>query len=231
MLDSLARGRQIIAIYANGCRQKSRNSCLYCSGLALLPERSVVFGDFLGAASLALVLLITDSMTPGKILILEDDPDVAWVYEKALREDGNTVTVCSSFEDAREHLRREPPDAVLTDVRVGQYNGLQLAMLFRRQSPAGRIVVVTGYDDTVIRKEVGRAAWRVSPETCQNSSAEKRVLRIRAGASFCSALKRNSPAAGVANRKILILEDDPAVAALRRGPRRRRPRGCRVYWL
>jgi DNA-binding NtrC family response regulator len=94
-------------------------------------------------------------MTPGKILILEDDLDVAWVYEKALREDGNTVTVCSSFEDAREHLRREPPDAVLTDVRVGQYNGLQLAMLFRRQSPAGRIVVVTGYDDTVIRKEVG----------------------------------------------------------------------------
>ena len=38
-------------------------------------------------------------MVPGRILILEDDPDVAWVYEQALREDGNTVTVCSSFED------------------------------------------------------------------------------------------------------------------------------------
>ena len=94
-------------------------------------------------------------MPAGKILILEDDPDVAWVYEKALREDGNSVTVCASFEQARDRLRVDRPDAVLTDVRVGEYNGLQLALLFRRQSPGGRLVVVTGYDDTVIRKEVG----------------------------------------------------------------------------
>jgi YesN/AraC family two-component response regulator len=65
------------------------------------------------------------------------------------------VTVCSNFQDARERLQCERPDAVLTDVRVGQYNGVHLALLFRRQSPKGRIVVVTGYDDTVIRKEVG----------------------------------------------------------------------------
>ena len=94
-------------------------------------------------------------MTAAKILILEDDPDVARVYEKVLREDGNSVTVCASFQQAREHLRHEQPDAVLTDVRIGEYNGLQLALLFRRNSPDGRLVVVTGYDDMVIRKEVG----------------------------------------------------------------------------
>jgi DNA-binding NtrC family response regulator len=93
-------------------------------------------------------------MTGGKILILEDDPHVARVYEKALREDGNNVTVCATFAEARECLRHDHPDAVLTDVRVGEYNGLQLALLFRKYSPDGRIVVVTGYDDRVIRKEV-----------------------------------------------------------------------------
>ncbi len=104
---------------------------------------------------MALFLLRRWSMTAGKILILEDDPIVARVYGRALREDGNQVTVCSSYEQAREHLRQEQPDAVLTDVRVGEYNGLQLAIVFRRCSPDGRIVVVTGYDDAVIRKEVG----------------------------------------------------------------------------
>ena len=94
-------------------------------------------------------------MTPGKILILEDDPDVARFYETALREDGNSVTVCGTFEQAREHLRREQPDAVVTDIRVGEYNGLQLALLFRRSSPDGRVVVVTGYDDAVLRRDVG----------------------------------------------------------------------------
>jgi DNA-binding response OmpR family regulator len=90
-----------------------------------------------------------------KILILEDDPDVARFFQVALSGDGNSITVCETFEQAREHLRHERPDAVVTDVRVGEYNGLQLALLFRRSSPDGRVVVVTGYDDAVIRKDVG----------------------------------------------------------------------------
>jgi DNA-binding NtrC family response regulator len=94
-------------------------------------------------------------MPAEKILILEDDPDVARVFQVALSEHGNSVTVCGTFEQAREHLRQEQPDALVTDVRVGRYNGLQLALLFRRHSPEGRVVVVTGYDDAVIRKDVG----------------------------------------------------------------------------
>jgi DNA-binding response OmpR family regulator len=94
-------------------------------------------------------------MTPGKILILEDDRNSALAYKEVLSDQGNSVTVCQTFAQAREQLRLDTPDAVLTDVRVGEYNGLQLAMLFRRQSPNGRIVVITGFDDSTIRKEVG----------------------------------------------------------------------------
>jgi DNA-binding NtrC family response regulator len=93
-------------------------------------------------------------MAGEKILILEDDPLVARIYEKALREDGNTVTVCTKFEDARQQLKDVHPDAVLTDIRVGAYNGLQLAHLFRTLSPKGKVVVITGYDDRVLRTEV-----------------------------------------------------------------------------
>jgi two-component system repressor protein LuxO len=101
------------------------------------------------------LLLTSAGMTGGKILILEDDPHIARVYGTALSEDGNSVTVCGTFEQAREHLRREQPDAVVTDVRVGEYNGLQLALLFRRSSPDGRVVVITGFDDAVLRRDVG----------------------------------------------------------------------------
>jgi DNA-binding response OmpR family regulator len=89
-----------------------------------------------------------------KILILEDDVDVADIYARTLREEGNEVVVCVRFEDARRQLKVDPPDALLTDIRVGEYNGLQLAHLFRMGSPDGRVVVVSGYDDIVIRKEV-----------------------------------------------------------------------------
>jgi len=95
-------------------------------------------------------------MANGKILILEDDPFIAAMYGRALRRDGNDVTVCTTFKEAREQLKRDQPDTLLTDVRVGEYNGLQLAWLFRSYSPEGRLVVVTGYDDAVIKKEVGQ---------------------------------------------------------------------------
>jgi two-component system, response regulator RegA len=94
-------------------------------------------------------------MANGKILILEDDPFIAAMYGRALRRDGNDVTVCTTFKEAREQLKRDQPDTLLTDVRVGEYNGLQLAWLFRTYSPEGCLVVVTGYDDVVIRREVG----------------------------------------------------------------------------
>jgi DNA-binding NtrC family response regulator len=99
------------------------------------------------------------------ILILEDDAVVANAYAQALRNDGHQVTICTGFEEARECLKGETPDALLTDIRVRQYNGLQLALLFREVSPDGRVVVVTGHDDSVIRNEVAalHAEFLVKP--------------------------------------------------------------------
>jgi two-component system, response regulator RegA len=93
-------------------------------------------------------------MPKGKILILEDDVRVANAYAEALRENGNEVTVCTGFEEARDYLKKDCPDSLLTDIRVGQYNGLQLALLFRSICPEGRVVVVTGHDDSVLKNEV-----------------------------------------------------------------------------
>lgn len=92
-------------------------------------------------------------MAGQKILILEDDANSAAMYAEALQGAGNEVTVCTTFKQAREHLSQSRPDALLADVRVGEYNGLHLATLFRNVSQGGTIVVVSGYDDPVIRNE------------------------------------------------------------------------------
>jgi len=99
------------------------------------------------------------------ILILEDEAVVANAYAEALRKVGHEVTVCTGFEEARECLKGACPDALLTDIRVRQYNGLQLALLFREKCPDGKIVVVSGHNDPVIRNEVAslRADFLVKP--------------------------------------------------------------------
>jgi DNA-binding NtrC family response regulator len=91
-----------------------------------------------------------------EILILEDDEDVGIVYASALKGAGHNVRVYSSFELARKALRESVPDGLLTDVRVGSYNGLQLALLFRTMAESSPIVVVSGHDDAVIQEEARR---------------------------------------------------------------------------
>jgi len=100
-----------------------------------------------------------------EILILEDDLDVGTVYASALQGAGHRVRVYSSFEDARKALRESVPDGLLTDVRVGSYNGLQLALLFRTMAEMSPIVVVSGHDDAVIQEEARRipAMFLVKP--------------------------------------------------------------------
>ena len=93
-------------------------------------------------------------MATRKILILDDEPAVAALYAMALEGAGHDVVVCTGFEEARAHLKTEVPAGLLTDVRVGEYNGLQLALLFRSVSPEGAVMVVSGHDDAVIRREV-----------------------------------------------------------------------------
>jgi DNA-binding response OmpR family regulator len=87
------------------------------------------------------------------ILVLDDDTAVAELYSNALTLAGHEVRVFHRFEDARRELKTHVPDALLTDVRLGEYNGLQLALLYRTLSPKGRIMVVSGHDDVTIRRE------------------------------------------------------------------------------
>ena len=95
-------------------------------------------------------------MTRRTILVLEDEPGVAQLYAGALRSAGFEAVVCNSFPDARASIKEELPDGLLTDVRLGEFNGLQLVHLFRSLSPKGTVVVATGHDDPTIKEEAER---------------------------------------------------------------------------
>jgi DNA-binding response OmpR family regulator len=87
------------------------------------------------------------------ILILEDDELAGPFFASVLTGAGHEVLLCTSFEQAREELRHRLPAGLLTDVRVGEYNGLQLALMFRSLAPVAPILVVSGHDDEVIKSE------------------------------------------------------------------------------
>ena len=102
-----------------------------------------------------------------KILIVDDDPSLLEALERSFLEAGQDVVAHDSFEDARRTLQTTRFDALITDVRLGAFNGLQLAVIGRDTYPDIRLIVFSGFDDPVLRTEAEHvgATYMVKPVT------------------------------------------------------------------
>ena len=67
---------------------------------------------------------------------------------------GYKVLVAGTFQEGARLLREAVPDLLITDVRLGEFNGLQLVVSNPRPKAA---IVVTAFDDRVLKDEARRA--------------------------------------------------------------------------
>jgi two-component system, NtrC family, response regulator GlrR len=114
-----------------------------------------------------------------RVLIVDDEPDVISVLSHALRAAGYETTGVTSFEEGKRLLTMSPPDVLITDVRLGHFNGLQLVVI-RPVSTAA--VVVSGYWDRTLDEEARRngALFLLKPVSDkQIVEAVKKVLESR----------------------------------------------------
>jgi DNA-binding NtrC family response regulator len=97
-------------------------------------------------------------MTQSKrILIVDDDRQVLRYLTELLQEEGYDTLACDRFKDARALLATTRPDLLLTDIRLGAYNGLQLGFYARDHHPGLPVIVLTGYEDPTLRDEANRS--------------------------------------------------------------------------
>jgi DNA-binding NtrC family response regulator len=99
------------------------------------------------------------------VLIVDDDVSLLDALERAFRGAGENVTASSSFEEARQLLKNRTFDALVTDVRLGAFNGLQLAVMARDLHPEIQLIVFSGFDDPVLRSDAEQigAVYLVKP--------------------------------------------------------------------
>jgi two-component system, NtrC family, response regulator HydG len=88
-----------------------------------------------------------------RVLIVDDDVDLMSGYIDVLREAGHHVIGCSSFQEARGALKAGTFDAIVTDVRLGESNGLGLLFDADAFQPGLHKVVMSGYPDRVLRRD------------------------------------------------------------------------------
>lgn len=123
-----------------------------------------------------------------RILVVEDEADLAELVAFNLRQAGHTVVVAGDGATALAEVQRNRPDLVLLDVMLPDITGLEVCRRLRRSESTVRLPVLMltarGEEvDRVVGFEVGADDYVVKP-----FSPRELVLRIeailrRAGAS------------------------------------------------
>ena len=103
-----------------------------------------------------------------RILVVDDNPDVADSLAMLLRLEGHEVDIAYSAAATFEAVQRMRPEVVLLDIGLPQMNGYEIARRLRAAPAAERahLIALTGYGqehDREQAREAGFAAHLVKP--------------------------------------------------------------------
>jgi DNA-binding NtrC family response regulator len=87
---------------------------------------------------------------PQKVLVVDDDYSTRDLLTTILTTAGYEAVSVGTLNGAFQMITEDEPDAVIADVRLEGYNGLQLAALTPRPIP---IIMVTGYSDPALEQQ------------------------------------------------------------------------------
>ena len=90
------------------------------------------------------------------VILVNADPDVLWRTDALLSADGHLVAAVSSLAEAKKLLESVTPDVLVADVRLGVYNGLQLAIRSRLDHPNLPVIITNEWPDATFEAEAKR---------------------------------------------------------------------------
>ncbi|MBN1103796.1 MAG: response regulator [Deltaproteobacteria bacterium] len=81
-----------------------------------------------------------------KILIVDDEEHIRFLYSEELTEAGFEVITADSGYKLMERIEEEKPDLVVLDIKMVDYNGLDLLQDIRNKYYDLPVVLCTAYD-------------------------------------------------------------------------------------
>jgi DNA-binding response OmpR family regulator len=123
---------------------------------------------------------VSVSVSPGRILVVEDEPMVAEVVERYLRRDGYDVDVVHDGEAALTTFEASPPDLIVLDLMLPFVDGIEVCKRVRARG-ATPIIMLTARGeeiDKLVGLEIGADDYVTKPFSPRELAARvKAVLR------------------------------------------------------
>lgn len=118
-----------------------------------------------------------------KIILVEDEINIASFIERGLREFGHEVTVAHEGNAGWELLQDEPFELLILDIIMPGMNGLELCRLYRQrfgyQSPVIMLTALGTTEDIVKGLDAGADDYLVKPFSFQELEARIKALLRR----------------------------------------------------
>src|SRR5262245_57508025 len=92
-----------------------------------------------------------DTRAPGRILVVDDEPDLVTILTKYFSEAGYAVDAAAHGGDALIAVSHYRPDVVVLDVMMEGLNGVQVLERIRALDPAIRVIMITGSNDASLK--------------------------------------------------------------------------------
>lgn len=80
-----------------------------------------------------------------RILLVDDDPSILKLVEMRLASAGYQVTTAASGESAWSAITANPPQCVVTDLKMGEMDGLALFDMIARRYPNLPVIILTAH--------------------------------------------------------------------------------------
>jgi CheY-like chemotaxis protein len=96
-----------------------------------------------------------------RVLLVDDEPDLAEALAEILRHDGHEVAVASDGPGALELARRFRPEVVVCDLSLPGMNGYEVAMRLRAapETAACHLLALSGYGDQEVQRRAEEAGF------------------------------------------------------------------------
>jgi DNA-binding response OmpR family regulator len=81
-----------------------------------------------------------------KILLVDDEEHIRLLYAEELSEEGHKVFTVASGHNLLKRIEYLKPEAVVLDIRLADYNGLELLQEIRNHYHDQPVILCTAYD-------------------------------------------------------------------------------------
>ena len=101
-----------------------------------------------------------------RILVVEDEADLAVTYDRLLRRQGYRVVTAASRGEGLKAIESAPPALVIADLRLPDGDGLDIIRAARARDPQVPVIVVTAFASRAARDAAlasGASAFLAKP--------------------------------------------------------------------